>query len=95
MFSSGLILGGHECLCATSQKRHLLRVILFTVNDCLFANSDVSIRFNGKDDNVVLESLNISPLHFTIGFYTQGVLEYVSISTGKQRRHMINGHGFL
>ena len=31
------------------------RVILFTVNYCLFANGDVSIRFNGKDDNVVLE----------------------------------------
>ena len=29
--------------------------ILFTVNYCLFANCDVSIRFNGKDDNVVLE----------------------------------------
>ena len=29
--SSGLILGGHECLCATSQKRQLTRVILFTV----------------------------------------------------------------
>ena len=34
MFSSGLILGGHECLCATSQKRHITRVILFTVNYC-------------------------------------------------------------
>ena len=40
---------GHECLCATSQKRHLTRVILFIVNYCLFANGDVSIRFNGKD----------------------------------------------
>ena len=29
---------------------------LFTVNYCLFANSDVSIRFNGKNDNIVLES---------------------------------------
>ena len=61
MFSSGLILGGQECLCATSQKRHLTRVILFTVNYCLFANGDVSIRFNEKDDNVVLElSINIT-----------------------------------
>ena len=56
MFSSGLILGGHECLCVTSQKSHLTHIILFTVNYCLFANGDVSIRFNGKDDNVVLES---------------------------------------
>ena len=58
MFSSGLILGGRECLCATSQKRHLTRVILFilfTVNYCLFANGDVSIRFNGENDNVMLE----------------------------------------
>ena len=61
MFSSGLILGGHECLCVALQKRHLTRVILFTVNYCLFANGDVSIRFNGKDENVVLE--------FTFAFY--------------------------
>ena len=33
MFSSGLILSGHECLCATSQKRHPTRVILFAVNN--------------------------------------------------------------
>ena len=46
MFSSGLILGEDDCLCATSQKRHLMRVILFTVNYCLFAHGDVSIRFN-------------------------------------------------
>ena len=55
MFSSELIVSGHECLCATSQKRHLTRVILFTVNYCLFANDDVSIRFNGKYDNFALE----------------------------------------
>ena len=55
MFSHGLILSRHECLCAMSQKSHLTRVILSTVNYCLFANGDVSIRFNGKDDNVVLE----------------------------------------
>ena len=41
LFSSGLILGGHECLCATSQKSHRTPVIL------LFANGDVPIRFNG------------------------------------------------
>ena len=38
-------------------KGHLARVILFTVNYCLFANDDVSIRFNGKDDNIVLKFL--------------------------------------
>ena len=27
----------------------------FTVNYCLFAHGDVSIRLNGKNDNVVLE----------------------------------------
>ena len=32
-----------------------MRVTLFTVNYCLFAHGDVSIRFNGKNDNVVLE----------------------------------------
>ena len=38
------------------KKRHLMRVILFsTVNYCSFAHGDVSIRFNGKNDNVVLE----------------------------------------
>ena len=34
-----------------------MHVILFTVSYCLFANGDVSIRFNGKDCNVVLELL--------------------------------------
>ena len=27
----------------------------FPVNYCLFANGEISIRFNGQDDNVVLE----------------------------------------
>ena len=45
----------HETLTVT--KHHLERVILFTVNYCLFANGGVSIRFNGKDGNVVLESI--------------------------------------
>ena len=68
MFSRGLILGGQECLCATSQKRHLMRVILFTVDYCLFANGDVSIRFYGEIDNVVLESF-ISYLVVTRYFF--------------------------
>ena len=53
MFSDGLVFGGHECLCATSQKRNITRVTLFTLIYCLFANGDVSIRFSEKDDNVV------------------------------------------
>ena len=55
MFSSEFILGKHVCLCATSQKRHLTHVILLMVDYCLFANGDVSIRSNGKDDEVVIE----------------------------------------
>ena len=58
MFSSGLILHGHGSLWATSQSRHLSHVILFTVNYWLFANSNVSIRFNGKD-NYVVRALSI------------------------------------
>ena len=57
-FSSGLIFGGHECLCTTSHfdATFYTCVISFTVNYyCLFANRGVSIRFIGKDDNVVLE----------------------------------------
>ena len=55
MYSRGLILGGHECLRAASQKCHLTRINLFTVNYCLFENGDVSITFNGKDHNIMLE----------------------------------------
>ena len=39
------------------QKRLLTRVILFTVNYCLFANGDYCITFSGKDNNVMLEFL--------------------------------------
>ena len=59
MFSSELILGEHEGLCATSQKRHLMQVILFTVNYSLFANGDISIRFNGKDVMLELSILEL------------------------------------
>ena len=45
-------------------KTQLTRVILFTVNYCLFANGDVSIRFIEKDDNVVLELWILSRLQF-------------------------------
>ena len=43
----------------TKMPPYARRVILFTVNYCLFANGDVSIRFNGKDYNVVLEYIII------------------------------------
>ena len=38
-----------------SQKRALSHVISFSANYRLFAHSDVSYRFSGKCDNVVLE----------------------------------------
>ena len=81
MFSSGLILGAHECICATSQKRHLTRIFLFTVNYCLFVNSDVSIKFNGKDDNVVLE------MRFTYkwSIMHQSLVTWILPSSGKGR----------
>ena len=63
----------------TTKTLTYARVISFTVNYCLFANSDFSIRFNGKDDIVVLE--------YTCGHNT---LYYMTVSTGKQRHHMIN-----
>ena len=49
------IFGGRKCLPATSEKRALLHVISLAVNYRLFAHSDVSYRFNGENDNVVLE----------------------------------------
>ena len=55
MFSGGLLLGGHKCLCATSKIRQHTRVILFLVNYHKFAHGDVSIRFIGDNDNVMLE----------------------------------------
>ena len=42
-------------------KHHLMRIILFTVNYCLFANGDIFIRFSGNDDNIVLESRIMPP----------------------------------
>ena len=63
-----------KCSYATSQKRHLTRVILFTVNYCLFANGDVSIRFSGKDDNVVLELLMYEKIPF-IKIFSTGIGE--------------------
>ena len=75
MFSSRLILGVHECLCVKSQKCHLMHVILFTLNYCKFANGDVSVRFNGKDDKIVLECLitRMSQLYSLISGYMSAV----------------------
>ena len=43
------------CLHATSQKRALSHAISLAVNYCLFSHAEVSYRFNGKNDNVMLE----------------------------------------
>ena len=56
-FYYGLIFGGRKCLHATSQKRAPSHAILLAVNYRLFSHGDVSYRFNGKNDNVVLESM--------------------------------------
>ena len=49
-----LIFGRRKCLHATSQKRALSHAISLAVNYRLFSHGDVSYRFNGKNDNVVL-----------------------------------------
>ena len=53
----GLIFGGRKCLHATSQKLALSHSVSLAVNYRLFSHGDVSYRFNGKNDNVVLELL--------------------------------------
>ena len=53
----GLLFLGRKCLHATSQKRALSHAISLAVNYRLFSHGDVSYRFNGKNDNVVLESV--------------------------------------
>ena len=55
-FYYGLLFLGRKCLHATSQKRALWHAISLAVNYRLFSHGDVSYRFNGKNDNVVLES---------------------------------------
>ena len=55
MFPDGLIVGGCKCLLVTSQKHPLSHTISLTVNYYLFTHSDISHRFNGKNDNVLLE----------------------------------------
>ena len=50
-----LIFGGRKCLHATSEKRALTHAISLAVNYRLFSHADVSYRFNGENDNVVLE----------------------------------------
>ena len=41
-------------MCHVTKTPPYVRII-FTVNYCVFANGEVSIRLNGKDDSVVLE----------------------------------------
>ena len=54
-FYYGLLFLGRKCLHATSQKRAISHAISLAVNYRLFSHGDVSYRFNGKNDNVVLE----------------------------------------
>ena len=54
-FYYGLIFGGRKCLHAMSQKGALSHAISLAVNYRLFLHSDVSFRFNGKNEKVVLE----------------------------------------
>ena len=56
-FYYGLLFLGRKCLHVTSQKRALSIAISLAVNYRLFSHGDVSYRFNGKNDNVVLELL--------------------------------------
>ena len=68
-FYYGLIFGGRKCLHATSEKRTLWHAISLAVNYRLFSHGDVFYRFNGKNDNVVLELVDIihhvyTPLKF-------------------------------
>ena len=50
-----LLFLGRKCLHETSQKRAISYAISLAVNYRLFSHGDVSYRFNGKNDNVVLE----------------------------------------
>ena len=54
-FYYGLLFLGRKCLHARSQKRALSHAISLAVNYRLFSHGDVSHRFNGENDNVVLE----------------------------------------
>ena len=54
-FYYGLLFLGRKFLHATSQKRTLSHAISLAVNYRLFLHGDVSYRFNGENDNVVLE----------------------------------------
>ena len=49
-----LLFLGRKCLHVTSQKRALSHAISLAMNYCLFSHGDVSYRFNGGNDNVVL-----------------------------------------
>ena len=47
-----------KCLHVTSQKRALSHALSLAVNYRLFSHGDVAYRFNGKNDNAVLELRN-------------------------------------
>ena len=53
----------------TSQKRALSHAISLAVNYRLFSHGDVSYRFSGKNDNVVLEFPFKREQPFNVPFY--------------------------
>ena len=75
-FYYGLHFLGRKCLHATSQKRALSHAISLAVNYRLFTHDDVNYRFNGKNDNVVLES-NITSTNPDVCLFATS-LDYVN-----------------
>ena len=65
-FYYGLLFLGRKCLHATSQKCALSHAISLAVNYRLFSHGDVSYRFNGENDNVVLEYIFYSLMNHVI-----------------------------
>ena len=77
-FYYGLLFLGRKCLHATSQKRARSHAISLAVNYRLFSHGDVSNRFNGKNDNVVLE---FGLLHVHIGMhFLQRFVDFIDVS---------------
>ena len=60
-----------KCLHTTSQERALSHAISLAVYYRLFSHGDVSYRFNGKNDNVVLEYIDV----------THGIEQFLKIAT--------------
>ena len=76
----GLLFLGRKCLHGMSQKRALSHAISLAVNYGLFSHGDVSYRFNGKNDNVVLEE-QIKKVKYSLHIVTRS-----NIATKMQKR---------